>query len=112
MHYYNRNIGDYHKKAGRLTMLQHGAYVLLMDAIYDREKFPTLEDAIDWLWASDQPEIDAVTFVLNKFFKLENGVYIQSRMQEELEHYHGVCLTNSINGKKGGRPKKTSESKA
>tara|TARA_R110002020_G_scaffold424006_2_gene633169 strand:- start:126 stop:965 length:840 start_codon:yes stop_codon:yes gene_type:complete len=105
MHYYKRNIGDYHKKAGRLSMLEHGAYTLLMDAIYDREKFPTLEEAIDWVWASKQDEIDAITFVLTKFFAPENGVYIQNRMQEELEEYTGTCLTNSINGKKGGRPK-------
>ena len=37
MHYYKRNIGDYHKKAGRLSMIEHGAYTLLIDACYDRE---------------------------------------------------------------------------
>jgi len=105
MHYYKRNIGDYHKKAGRLSMLEHGAYTLLMDAIYDREKFPSINDAIDWVWASSQPEIDAITFVINKFFTLEDGVYIQNRMQQELQEYTGTCVTNSINGKKGGRPK-------
>jgi uncharacterized protein YdaU (DUF1376 family) len=46
MHYYKRNLGDYAKKTGRLTMLQHGAYTLLIDSCYDREKFPTLEQAI------------------------------------------------------------------
>ena len=58
MHYYKRNIGDYAKKAGRLTMLQHGAYTLLIDSCYDREKFPTLEDAIEWTWASSDDEIN------------------------------------------------------
>lgn len=29
MHHYRRNIGDYHKKAGRLSILQHGVYNLL-----------------------------------------------------------------------------------
>jgi len=59
MHYYKKNIGDYHKKAGRLTMLQHGAYTLLMDACYDREKFPNRDEALDWLWASSKEEIEA-----------------------------------------------------
>ena len=86
-------------------MLQHGAYTLLMDAIYDREKFPTLDDAIDWVWASSQDEVDAITFVLTKFFTLDNDIYIQTRMQQELQEYTGICITNSINGKKGGRPK-------
>jgi uncharacterized protein YdaU (DUF1376 family) len=49
MHYYKRNLGDYAKKAGRLTMLQHGAYTLpLIDSCYDRESSSTLEQAIDW----------------------------------------------------------------
>ena len=56
MHYYKRNIGDYAKKAGRLTILQHGVYNLLLDACYDREDFPTLEEAVDWVWASTAEE--------------------------------------------------------
>ena len=94
MHYFKRNIGDYHKKAGRLTMLQHGAYTLLLDSCYDRETFPTLEDALDWVWASSEAEIEAVKFVLNKFFVLENDVFIQYRIQDELERYHKNASTN------------------
>jgi len=94
MHYYKRHIGDYSKKAGRLTMLQHGSYTLLLDACYDREKFPTLGDAIDWCWASNQEEIDAVKFVLSKFFTLDGDVYVQNRIQEEINSYHGNAATN------------------
>lgn len=94
MHYYKRNIGDYHKKAGRLSILQHGAYTLLIDACYDREVFPTMEDAIDWVWASSDVEVDAVKFVLKKFFIEEDGFYIQSRIQEDLDKYHVNSLTN------------------
>lgn len=88
MHYYKRNIGDYHKKAGRLSMLQHGAYTLLIDSCYDREKFPTKEEAIDWAWASSKEEIEAVEFVLKKFFKLEDGVYIQKQIKENIDAWH------------------------
>jgi uncharacterized protein YdaU (DUF1376 family) len=73
MHYYKRNLGDYAKKAGKLSMLQHGAYTVLIDACYDREQFPTMEEAIDWAWASTAQEVEAVEFVLRKFFKLVNG---------------------------------------
>jgi len=68
VHYFKRNIGDYHKKAGRLSMLEHGAYTLLLDACYDREEFPTMEEALDWCWARSDDEEAAVRFVLNKFF--------------------------------------------
>lgn len=94
MHYYKRNIGDYAKKAGRLSILQHGSYTLLIDACYDREKFPTLEEAIEWTWASTAEEIEAVTFVLKKFFTLEDGIYVQKRIKEEIAEYHGKSETN------------------
>lgn len=94
MHYFKRNIGDYHKKAGRLNMLQHGAYTLLIDACYDRERFPTRDEAIDWCWATNADEISAVEFVLSRFFELHNGVYKQSRIAEEIEQYHATALIN------------------
>ncbi|WP_180076887.1 YdaU family protein [Acinetobacter sp. YH12251] len=96
MHYYKRNIGDYAKKAGRLSMLEHGAYTLLMDAIYDRETFPTLEEALDWAWARDEAEIAAVKFVLTKFFELQNdGRYVQKRICDELMDYKAKAETNA-----------------
>lgn len=95
MHYYKRNIGDYHKKAGRLSMLEHGSYTLLLDACYDREQFPTLEEAMDWAWARTDEEEAAVRFVLRKFFVLEDGRYIQKRIQEELLEYQARAETNA-----------------
>ena len=96
MHYYKRNIGDYAKKAGRLSMLEHGAYTLLMDAVYDRETFPTLEEALDWAWARDEAEVAAVKFILSKFFELqEDGRYVQNRIQEEFNSYKAKAETNA-----------------
>ena len=94
MHYYKRNLGDYAKKAGRLSMLQHGAYTLLIDACYDREQFPTRCEAIDWAWASSTAEVEAVDFVLSKFFTLDGDRYVQQRIAEELAAYHETSETN------------------
>lgn len=94
MNFFKRHIGDYHKKAGRLTMLEHGAYTLLMDACYDRERFPTKEEALDWCWARSAEETAAVEFVLSKFFTLEDGVYKQTRIQEEIDAYHAQAEKN------------------
>lgn len=94
MHYYKRNIGDYAKKAGRLSMLEHGAYTLLIDACYDRERFPTLDEALDWCWARDEDEKQAVMFVLGKFFELQDGVYVQNRIAEEIAAYVKNAETN------------------
>ena len=94
MHYYKKNIGDYHKKAGRLSILQHGVYNLLMDSCYDREDFPTLDEAIDWVWASSEAEVEAVKFVLKKLFKESGGVYTQSVIQDDLKAYKASGVTN------------------
>lgn len=75
-------------------MLQHGAYTLLMDACYDRERFPTEDEAIDWLWAASQEEIEAIRFVLSKFFSVDEGVYVQKHIQEALAKYHANAKTN------------------
>ena len=95
MHYYKRNLGDYAKKAGRLSMLEHGAYTLLMDAIYDREIFPTLDEALDWAWARDDAEVAAIKFVLSKFFTLDGDRYVQKRIQDELDSYKAKAETNA-----------------
>jgi len=95
MNYYKRHIGDYAKKAGKLTMLQHGAYTLLLDACYDRERIPTLEEALEWSWAMSQDEIDAVIFVHTKYFpKNDNGQHTQKRVLEELLSYQSISETN------------------
>ncbi len=94
MHYFKRNIGDYHKKAGRLSILEHGAYTLLLDACYDRERFPTLDEAVEWCWARTADEIAAVEFVLKKFFTLVDGIYVQARVQEEIDAYHAKAEKN------------------
>lgn len=87
MHYFKLNIGDYHKRAGRLTMMQHGVYNLLIQACYDREHFPTREEAHDWLWTSTDEEIAAVDFVLRKLFTLKGDRYEHENIAEEIEAY-------------------------
>lgn len=94
MNYYKRHIGDYAKKCGRLSMLEHGAYTLLIDACYDRERFPTTDEAYEWCWARNPDELVAVEFVLNRFFELKDGLWVQTRIAEEVAHYHQNAETN------------------
>ena len=75
-------------------MLEHGAYTLLLDSCYDRERFPSFDDAIEWCWARSEVEIEAVRFVLSKFFTLTDGLYVQNRISEEIEQYHSNSATN------------------
>ena len=76
-------------------MLQHGAYTLLIDSCYDRETFPTMDQALEWTWASTEAEVEAVKFVLTRFFTLDKeGCYVQDRILQELLHYHKNADTN------------------
>ena len=76
-------------------MLQHGSYTLLIDSCYDREVFPTLEQALEWTWASTEAEVEAVKFVLSRFFTLDkDGCYVQDRILQELLEYHAKADTN------------------
>lgn len=95
MNYYKHHIGDYAKKTGRLSLLQHGAYRVLLDSCYDREVFPTMEEAIDWTWASSAAEIEAVEFVLRKFFTLIDGRYVQQQVKEDIAEYQAKAQTNA-----------------
>lgn len=94
MHYYKRHIGDYAKKAGHLTPLEHGIYNLIIDSYYDREQGPTLLEAMRIARARTEDEKSAVLAVLDEFFTLEDDRYRQNRIEEELEAYHGKAEKN------------------
>lgn len=97
MHYYQKNIGDYSKKTGHLTALEHGVYNLIIDGYYDREQGPTLVEATRWARARSEEEKAAVIAVLDEFFILgEDGRHTQSRVQEELNKYHARAETNRV----------------
>lgn len=102
MNYYKRHIGDYAAKAGHLTMLEHGAYGLLMDAYYNREKGPTREEAMRLARARSSDERAAVDAVLAEFFTEVDGEFIQNRIEDELAAFHAKQEANRILGARGG----------
>jgi uncharacterized protein YdaU (DUF1376 family) len=106
MNYYKRHIGDYAKKAGHLSTLEHGVYTLLLDAYYDRELAPTKAEAMRQARARSSEEVAAVEAVLTDFFTLRDGRYIQQRVEEEFVKAEEAARRNAENGKRGGRPRK------
>lgn len=96
MHYYKRHLGDYAKKAGHLSPLEHGVYTLILDSYYDREQAPTLIEATRWARARTEDEKAAVLAVLDEFFTLEDDRYSQKRVEEELGEYRGKAETNRV----------------
>lgn len=87
MNYYERHIGDYAKNAGHLSMLEHGAYTLLLDRYYSTEAGIPADQAYKVARATSKAERAAVDLVLREFFKLQDGVWIKGRCEEEIELY-------------------------
>ena len=109
MHYYQKNIGDYAKKTGHLTALEHGVYNLVMDGYYDRERGPTKIEAERWARARTLEEKAAVTAILEEFFVLVGEEYTHQHIIEEIESYKMKAVIAQENGRKGGRPPKKNQ---
>ena len=87
MNYYNRHIGDYAAKTGHLSIIEHGIYTLLIDAYYNRERGPTKAEAIRWSRAKSADELASLDAILDEFFVCIDGVYVQSRIEQEFEKW-------------------------
>ncbi|SDC69830.1 Uncharacterized conserved protein YdaU, DUF1376 family [Massilia sp. PDC64] len=107
MNFYKRHIGDYIKKAGHLTLLEHGIYARLMDVYYTREAGIPEDKAARLIGARTKEEVQALSNVLDEFFTLVDGVWTQGRCEEEIGIASAKAEKNRENGSKGGRPKKT-----
>lgn len=84
MNYYEHHLGDYAKDTAHLTMLEHGAYRLLLDRYYGTEAGIPADQAHRVARARSRDEKAAVDAVLGEFFTLANGVWINKRAEEEI----------------------------
>lgn len=106
MNYYERHLGDYAKDTGHLSMLEHGAYTLLLDRYYSKEEGIPAGEAYRVARAHSKQERGAVDKVLGEFFVLSQGIWIKNRVQEEIAAAHVRIGAAQTNGKLGGRPRK------
>lgn len=86
-HWYPRYVGDYGSKTSHLSMVEHGAYALLLDHYYSTEK-PLNANACVLhrvCRAFADAEKDAVQSVLDQFFTLEDDGWHNARVDEELK---------------------------
>ena len=84
MNYYERHLGDYAKDTAHLTMIEHGAYSLLLDRYYGTEQGIPADQAHRVARARTREEKQAVDAVLGEFFTLVDGVWINQRAEEEI----------------------------
>lgn len=109
MHYYTFNVGDYRKDTGHLTTLEHGIYRQLLDWYYlDETPIPKeTQTVIRRLRLGSDSDIQSLQNVLNDFFVLQDDGYHQGHCDVVIAKYHENADKNKVNGKLGGRPKKT-----
>lgn len=107
MNYYERHLGDYAKDAGHLTMIEQGAYTLLLDRYYTTEQGIRADQAHRVCRARSKDEQKAVDSVLAEFFTLTDGVWINARAEREIAKMQAKVKAAQENGKRGGRPKGT-----
>ncbi len=106
MNYYERHLGDYARDTAHLSMLEHGAYNLLLDRYYATEQGVPADQAHRLARARSKEEKAAVDAVLAEFFTLSGGLYVKNRVEEEIEKANKSIEAARLNGRKGGRPKK------
>lgn len=110
MNYYERHLGDYAKDTGHLTILEHGAYTLLLDRYYGTEAGIPADQVYRLARARSDDEKLAVDVVLAEFFTLtQENLWVNGRAEEEIEKMKIKINAARNNGKKGGRPKKEAE---
>ena len=89
MNYYEHHLGDYAKDTRHLTMLEHGAYRLLLDVYYSTEvPLPVELKAVQRLaGAKSSSEREAVKSVLTEFFELTDAGWTHSKCEKVISAY-------------------------
>ncbi len=87
MNYYERHLGDYAKDTAHLTMIEHGAYTLLLDRYYSDESGIAAEDVYRVTRARTAAEKRAVDAALREFFIFCDGVWTHRRVEAEIKKF-------------------------
>lgn len=102
--YYRFFPGDYHRDTGDLTMIEHGAYRLLLDHYYMKESLPSdLERLYRICGAFSEEERTAVGTVVERFFKSNGKNLLNRKTEEELTKRRSFIETQREKGRKSAK---------
>lgn len=105
MIFYKHWMGDYQRDTGDLSLVEHGAFRLLLDHYYATEKPlpPELARLNRIAKAVTTEEQDAVRVVADRFFPVIDGERRNARADAEMADAKGLSKVQSDKGKLGGR---------
>ncbi len=84
-YWYPHHIEKYRRKTGHLTIAEHGAYRLLMDAYWDRRgPLPIDETRLRKLIGADKEEWDSVRDAVLAFFKKTDEGWRHDKIDEQI----------------------------
>lgn len=86
MFYYSHHIGDFVRDTARLNDAQCMAYLRLIWAYYDTEK--PLDSTPEKLAFQVGARVEDVQQILDHFFVFQDGVYVHTRCEKEITHFH------------------------
>ncbi len=109
MNYFELYPGDYLRDTGELSLLEHGAYFLLISSYYSTEDgLPSNKDGLFRITRAMKRDEQAATLaVAKRFFKLaDDGRLRSERVDEDIARAKARIDAARANGSKGGRPRK------
>ena len=114
MKFWSRYPGDYSRDTRHLTLTEHGAYTLLLDAYYSTEKpLPAESGALYRICSAFEDfERAAVDRVANEFFPIDpsDGLRHNKRADRDIPKALARIESAIANGRKsGGRPPKKTQ---
>jgi uncharacterized protein YdaU (DUF1376 family) len=107
VNYFSFHIGDYAARTRYLAPMADLAYRRLLDLYYTLEG-PIPAAGVAAEIGLEDNEAD-VLLVLRKFFIERDGMWVNTRCDEEIAKYQGKAERNREVGKLGGRPKKPTD---
>lgn len=100
-------IADYLRKTMHLTRDQHGAYLLLLMACWDRGgRLPNDPGQLAGIVRATAGEWKRLSPIILPFFKIDGPHLVQDRVIEEHEKAARLSEARREAGKQGGRPRK------
>lgn len=108
MNFFKLYPGDYGAKTAHLTLMEHGAYLLLLQQHYTTERPLTTDTKMlaRIIRADTAAERKAIERVLSEFWTLTGEGWVNPRALEEIERASRQREINRELGKRGGRPPK------
>lgn len=104
-------IADYLRKTMHLNRDQHGGYMLLIMACWDRGgRLPNDPSQLAGIVRATPSEWKRLAPVLLPFFEVDGDLLIQSRVIAEHEKAARLSEARRESGRQGGRPRKQTES--